>query len=57
MFRAGRLSKLEEIREEALSVIVLKMQAHIRKCLVAVTYKDKRAEKWAWDQNSERKKE
>merc|ERR1719370_2192908 len=45
MFRAGRLSKLEEIREEALSVIVLKMQAHIRKCLVAVTYKEKAAEK------------
>merc|ERR1719462_833799 len=45
MFRAGRLSKLEEIREEALSVIVLKMQAHIRKCLVAVTYVDKRKEK------------
>merc|ERR1712168_319885 len=45
MFRAGRLSKLEEIREEALSVIVLKMQAHVRKCLVAVTYKVKAAEK------------
>ena len=45
MFRAGRLSKLEEIREEALSVIVLKMQAHIRKCLVAVTYIAKRKEK------------
>merc|ERR1740131_478865 len=45
MFRAGRLSKLEEIRESALSVIVLKMQAHVRKCLVAVTYKLKAAEK------------
>merc|ERR1719193_1932758 len=45
MFRAGRLSKLEEIRESALSVIVLKMQAHVRKCLVAVTYKVKAAEK------------
>merc|ERR1719249_498464 len=45
MFRAGRLSKLEEIRESALSVIVLKMQAHVRKCLVAVTYKAKAAEK------------
>jgi len=45
MFRAGRLSKLEEIRESALSVIVLKMQAHVRKCLVAVTYKIKAAEK------------
>merc|ERR1719348_1172630 len=47
MFRAGRLSKLEEIREDALSVIVLKMQAHIRKCLVAVTYVEKRKEKVA----------
>jgi len=45
MFRAGRLSKLEEIRESALSVIVLKMQAHVRSCLVAVTYKEKVAEK------------
>merc|ERR1712002_1077941 len=45
MFRAGRLSKLEEIRESALSIIVLKMQAHVRKCLVAVTYKIKAAEK------------
>merc|ERR1712002_1127663 len=35
MFRAGKLSNLEEIREKALSVIVLKMQAHVRKCLVA----------------------
>jgi len=47
MFRAGRLSKLEEIRESALSVIILKMQAHIRKCLVAVTYVVKRKEKYA----------
>merc|ERR1711962_294617 len=45
MFRAGRLSKLEEIRESALSVIVLKMQAHVRTCLAAVTYKEKAAEK------------
>merc|ERR1739838_131830 len=45
MFRAGRLYKLEEIRESALSVIVLKMQAHVRSCLVAVTYKEKVAEK------------
>merc|ERR1711970_928272 len=45
MFRASRLSKLEEIRESALSVIVLKMQAHVRKCCVAVTYKEKAAEK------------
>jgi len=45
MFRAGKLSNLEEIREQALSKIVLKMQAHVRKCLVAVTYKEKVAEK------------
>merc|ERR1711970_1287728 len=45
MFRAGRLSNLEEIRESALSVIVLKMQAHVRGCLVAVTFKAKAAEK------------
>merc|ERR1719365_226810 len=45
MFRAGRLSKLEEIRESALSVIVNKMQAHVRGCLVAVTFKAKAAEK------------
>merc|ERR1712042_381522 len=47
MFRAGRLSKLEEIREQALAKIVLKMQAHVRKCLVAVTFKAKAAEKKA----------
>merc|ERR1712168_204147 len=45
MFRAGRLSKLEEIREGALSIIVNKMQAHVRGCLVAVTFKAKAAEK------------
>jgi len=45
MFRAGRLSKLEEIREGALSIIVNKMQAHVRGCLVAVTFKSKAAEK------------
>merc|ERR1712228_504833 len=45
MFRAGRLSNLEEIRESALSVIVLKMQAHVRGCLVAVTFEAKAAEK------------
>merc|ERR1712002_958124 len=47
MFRAGKLSNLEEIREQALAKIVLKMQAHIRKCLVAVTFKAKAAEKKA----------
>jgi len=47
MFRAGRLSRLEEIREQALAVIFLKMQAHIRKCLVAVTYVEKRKENFS----------
>merc|ERR1711872_790720 len=47
MFRAGKLSNLEEIREGALSVIVNKMQAHVRGCLVAVTFKEKCAEKKA----------
>merc|ERR1712198_352714 len=47
MFRAGKLSNLEEIREQALSKIVLKMQAHVRKCLVSVTYKEKCAEEKA----------
>merc|ERR1719249_576341 len=45
MFRAGKLSNLEEIREQALSKIVLKMQAHVRKCLTSVTFKEKIAEK------------
>merc|ERR1719369_2354231 len=47
MFRAGKLSNLEEIREQALSKIVLKMQAHVRKCLTSVTFKEKIAEKKA----------
>jgi len=47
MFRAGKLSNLEEIREQALSKIILKMQAHVRKCLVSVTFKEKQAEKKA----------
>ena len=45
MFRAGKLSNLEEIRETALSGIVLKMQAQIRKILTKETYKVKKAEK------------
>ena len=45
MFRAGKLSNLEEIREKALSGIVLKMQANIRKILVKESYKQKRDEK------------
>jgi len=44
-FQAGVLSKLEEIREEALSKIILKMQCHCRKAIVQVTYKTKREEK------------
>merc|ERR1719309_1403758 len=43
--QAGVLSKLEEIREEALSKIILKMQCHCRKAIVQVTYKTKREEK------------
>jgi len=44
-FQAGVLSKLEEVREEALSKIILKMQCHCRKVLVQVSYKVKREEK------------
>merc|ERR1719357_61080 len=47
MFRAGRLSKLEEIRESALSVIFVKMQCQARRVLVHVTYQGKIAEKVA----------
>ena len=45
MFRAGKLSNLEEIREKALSKIILKMQCHIRGLLVQLTFNDKKAEK------------
>jgi len=45
MFRAGKLAVLEEIRENALSVIITKMQCHIRRILIHVTYKQKRDEK------------
>merc|ERR1712168_1619373 len=44
-FQAGVLSKLEEVREAALSKIILKMQCHCRKALVQVSYKVKREEK------------
>jgi len=44
-FQAGVLSKLEEVREQALTVIILKMQCHCRKALVQVSYKVKREEK------------
>jgi len=47
MFRAGRLSNLEEIREKALSKIVLKMQAAARNILVGVVFAQKKAEKKA----------
>jgi len=45
MFRAGMLSQLEEIREGALSTIILKMQCQARRVLVHVTYTAKIAEK------------
>ena len=45
MFRAGKLAVLEEIRENALSVIITKMQCHIRRILILITYKKKRDEK------------
>jgi len=45
MFRAGMLSKLEEIREGALSKIIVKMQCQARRVLVHVTYQSKIAEK------------
>merc|ERR1712200_161338 len=45
MFRAGMLSKLEEIREGALSKIFVKMQCQARRVLVHVTYQGKIAEK------------
>merc|ERR1712002_1343476 len=44
-FQAGVLSKLEEVREEALTKIILKMQCHCRKVLIQVGYKVKREEK------------
>merc|ERR1712002_788764 len=47
MFRAGKLSNLEEIREKALSKIFLKMQSHIRGVLILPTYNHKKAEKKA----------
>jgi len=47
MFRAGMLSRLEEIRDSALSAIVTKMQCQSRRLLVKVTYETKIAEKKA----------
>merc|ERR1719259_849305 len=45
MFRAGMLSTLEEIREGALTKIIVKMQCQARRVLVHVTYRGKIAEK------------
>merc|ERR1719369_1407915 len=45
MFRAGKLSYLEEIREGALAKIIVKMQCQARRVLVHVTYQDKIGEK------------
>jgi len=45
MFRAGMLSQLEEIREGALSKIIIKMQCQSRRVLVHVTYQAKILEK------------
>jgi len=47
MFRAGMLSKLEEIRDAALSAIFIKMQCQSRRVLVHVLYQTKIAEKKA----------
>jgi len=47
MFRAGKLSNLEEIREASLSKIIVKMQCQARRVLVHVTYQDKIGEKKA----------
>merc|ERR1719348_1293734 len=47
MFRAGKLSNLEEIREKALSVIIGKMQCHARNVIVQHIYAEKKAEKKA----------
>merc|ERR1719234_2060937 len=45
MFRAGMLSSLEEIRDAALSAIIIKMQCQARRVLVHVLYQQKIAEK------------
>merc|ERR1719435_663325 len=47
MFRAGMLSTLEEIREGALTKIIVKMQCQARRVLVHVAYDVKRREKVA----------
>ena len=45
MFRAGKLSNLEEIREKALAVIMLKMQTAARNVLIQHKFAEKKAEK------------
>merc|ERR1719175_152534 len=45
MFRAGKLAELEDIREHALTVIILKMQCHARRLLVKTVYDTKKDEK------------
>jgi len=47
MFRAGKLAELEDIREHALTKIMIKMQCHSRRLLVKVVYDLKKAEKKA----------
>merc|ERR1712121_591389 len=55
MFRAGMLSQLEEIREGALSKIIIKMQCQARRVLVHVTYQGKIAEKKGLAEEERRK--
>merc|ERR1711931_123699 len=45
MFRAGKLAELEDIRELALTKIILKMQCHARRLLVKTVYDTKKDEK------------
>merc|ERR1712136_669087 len=45
MFRAGKLAELEDIREHALTKIVIKMQCHARRLLVKMVYDGKKEEK------------
>jgi len=45
MFRAGKLAELEDIREFALTKIMIKMQCHSRRLLVKTVYDGKKAEK------------
>merc|ERR1712136_523279 len=45
MFRAGKLAELEDIREHALTKIVIKMQCHARRLLVKMVYDGKKEKK------------